>query len=573
MYPRSASILLLPLRYYAVLTVLLFGAVEVGYGQRTYATGTITGGIIGAGLTVGAPYGINKTGFETVGTLTVLGIPNNSSNNYYYAGTIYTENGQPTEVGISNILGENEITPAVISANKGLNALLVPLSGSDAYIQFRFNSNINVNTPAFIKLKEKPEVNTTLDLDVLGVLGLSSSNNFTGEVYTGALQPQNYSYLLTSIRNQHIGLPVGNTSNPTITQLLIDKNGEWYARIVPTVNTGTYNSVRLTVQFPPALNLLSLSNSASANVYNAFIEPLGGICSVKPQFTNEGEASGITLNPGVASNLLKLSEIVSNPVGAIDDDPDSYSSFSSGILNIGVLNTVSQTIYFDHTASSYDGIHVRLGLSNDLIGLDLLALNGISFSAYQGSSENAVWTGSLGDLTNLLGLDLLHLISIGGNHSELNLTFKPGIEFDRIKIELNQGLLGLGVLGDALRVYSISLSPPSPEIANEYQPTNSTICESETISFTVTATVPGGEITAYQWQYFDGTDWVPAEGTNDQPTYSYSNTPTSFNGRRYRVRVTGGISGCEQTVYSNEATLSVFKLPGKPYLTITGTNN
>ena len=548
MYTRVTSLFLLLLRFSVVVIALVLGAVKEGFGQgvtRTYLEGQKTGNYLTPPILLNLGSGSANISSpmqrHTSGLLSAF--------RFFY--------------GPNNILTESTTNFTRLRAAQDVGLLGALGTGANVYIAFRNTNNetINAGTTTYFKIGQRP---TTEGISVAigGLLGLIELQNIKGRGYLGATD-----YSLSGSGSTNEGL-VSGTENGTTTRFLIDNNGEWYVAVTPD---GNYNSARLEVKLPDDLRVADIARSVNVNVYNAFIESDGDACSLTGRYTSPGEATGITLNTGALG--LELNQLISNPHYALNNDPEQYASYSSGVLNLGVANTVSQTIYFDHTASSHDGVNVRLGLSNDLIGLDLLALNGITFSAYKGSSEDEVWTGSLGDLANLLGLDLLHLVSIGGNHSELNLTFKPGVEFDRIKIELNQGLLGIGVLGDALRVYNVSLAPSSPEIASEYQPTSSTICETETAVFTVTATVPGGEITAYEWQYFDGTDWVPAEGVNDQQTYTYPNTPASFDGRRYRVKVTGGISGCEQTVYSNEATLTVFKLPGKPHLTITDVYN
>ena len=549
MYSRITSFLLLLLRFAVVFTALLLSGVKVGYGQgatRTYLEGQKTGDYMPPPILIYlGPGSANISSPMQRHTSSLL----NTFRFFYGPNSILT--GSTTH-----------FTRLTAAQDVGLLGALG--AGANVYITFRNTNNtiLSAGTTTYFKIGQRPTTEG-ISVAVGGLLGLVELQNISGRGYLGAT---NYSLSGNGSINEG---SLSGTVNGTTTRFLIDDNGEWYIAITPDEN---YNSVRLEVKLPDDLRVADIARSVNVNVYNAFIESVGGACSIAGRYTSPGEATGITLNTGILGGI-ELNQLISNPHYALNNNPEQYASYSSGVLNLGVANTVSQTIYFDHTASGHDGVNVRLGLSNDLIGLDLLALNGITFSAYRGSSENAVWTGSLGDLANLLGLDLLHLISIGGNHSELNLIFKPGIEFDRIKIELNQGLLGIGVLGDALRVYNVTLAPSSPEITSGYQPTNTTVCESETASFTVTATVPEGTITGYQWQYFDGTDWVAAEGTNNKPTYVYPNTPTSFNGRRYRVRVTGGISGCEQTIYSNEATLTVTELPGKPHLTITDVNN
>ena len=163
-----------------------------------------------------------------------------------------------------------------------------------------------------------------------------------------------------------------------------------------------FNSVRLNVQIPSDLRVADIGRWVSVDVYNAFTESIGSMCSTSAGYTSPGEASGISLNTGVLG--LNLSDLIANPHHAIQDNND-YASYSSGI-SLNVANTVSQTIYFDHAAQAIDGVRVKLALSNSFIGvdLDLTNLNSVNFVAYNGLSETPVWSQNLYSLAQLFGL-------------------------------------------------------------------------------------------------------------------------------------------------------------------------
>lgn len=551
MYPPVLSICFRSFRFFAVV-LLLLGAVKEGHGQgptRTYLAGQKTGNHIpsafislgpgSAGLT--APMIEHRNG----------GLLPPYTFRFYY-GPTYILNGSTThftrlraaqDVGLLGILG----------------------AGANAYLTIRNTNNASLISGAttYFNIRQRPSVEG-ISIAVGGLLGLVELQNIKGRGYTGATD---YNTVGNGLINE--GSPSG-TESGTKTQFLVDNNGEWYIAVTPD---GNYNSVRLEVKLPDDLRVADVARSINVNIYNAFIESQGDACSTMGRYTSPGEATGINLNTGIIGGI-ELNQLIANPHYVLNNNPDQYASYSSGVASVGVANTVSQTIYFDHSASGSDGVNVRLGLSNSLIGLDLIALNGITFTAYNGSNDTPVWQSGLGDLAQLLGLDLLNLINIGGSHRELNITFKPEASFDRIKLELNKGLLGIDVIGDALRVYHVKLAPAAPEILSPVdQPTDVNICEHETATFSVTASVPTGSITQYEWQYFNGITWIIAEGVNNQREYSINNTPLEYNNRIYRAAVTGGISGCEQTVYSNEALLTVRPQPGRPQLSITSPSN
>lgn len=435
-----------------------------------------------------------------------------------------------------------------LTAARSLSAVGIPVAGADVYIQFRATSGtIAANTPTYFRLGNKP-VLSGLGLPLGGLLGLIELQNIKGAAYSGA---GNYSIGIPS--NANAGTLVGNS----VTKLLIDKSANWFASVTPDA---TYNSVRLNVQFPTDLSVLDVGRTLKVNVYNAFTLT-GNSCSTLPQFTNAGEATGITLNVGAVASGLELSQLVENPQYAINGVSTQYSSFSSGLASVGVATTVSQSFFYDHASTANDGVHIKLGMSNSLIGLSLLQLNGIKFYAYLGTSETPVYTKGLGDLATLLSLDVLSLINIGSSHKEIELSFKPGFAFDRFKIEFDKGLLGVGVVGDALRIYDVSLQPSAPTITVQPTVAAATVCEGSAASFSVTATVPaGGTITNYQWQYFDGSDWTNT-GTN-ATTLTIATTTLAMNSRKYRVKVIGGSASCPQETISIPVPLTVNAKPG-----------
>ncbi|WP_202104177.1 hypothetical protein [Sphingobacterium faecale] len=456
---------------------------------------------------------------------------------------------------------------AKITAARSLGLLGALGSGADTYIQFRNtgNSIITAGTPTYFKLKEAP-VSTGINLEVGKLLGITSLVSISGAGYKNATnyKVQTGSPPLACLGwsyngNENNGILVSNTK----TRLLIDPLGEWYAAVIPDEN---YNSVRLSVTYPNFdLEVLSALSEINVNVYNAFTESSGSTCSTSARYTSPGEATGISLNTGVLG--LRLDSLIANPHHAIQDN-NSYASYSSGI-SLSIANTVAQTIYFDHTASANDGVRIKLGFSKGLIDLGLAKLNSINFKAYNMESETPTWEGNLFNLSELLGLNLLNLINIGQDgRGMLDMVFKPGVAFDRIKVEFNAGLLGLGVLGDALRVYNISLVPVAPELLKAGQPDSKTVCERDEAKFSVIATQTGDRPLTYQWQYLEGETWTDISGA-DLPELTLSNVPLSADGRRYRAAITGGNQSCPQTIYSADAVLNVTLKPGKPHVTIT----
>lgn len=509
-------------KHHVLLLLFLCCVAQVGYGQtRTYLTGQKTGRTRATLL-------VSTASISSPLLAPTVLTP------FYYAG-----NGE---------LVETTTRPATIRIGSLLN--LAGLIEANAYIQFRNTNNAQIEggKTTYITLNEAPNFNGLLSVP------LSQQEFLIGEAYTNA---GNYTLgeVLGPVANERAGNKVSNTTS----ELLIDHQERWYIGITPLTS---YNSVRLRVETGNAL--LSVADAISTNIYNAFYENSGGACSIYGRFTTPGEVTGISVN------LLNLNKAIADPHYVLNSNPDQYAAYSSGVASIGVATSISQTIVYDHKASATDGINVKLGLANNLIGLDVLSTDAIYMYAYDGPSSSAVWEGSLADVAQLLDLDLLDLINLGGSHSTLEFTVTPGVQFDRIRIQFNPGLIDVGVIGDALRVYHIKLAPAVPSIIA--QPIDQQICEGDNVTFEVSATSSGGPL-SYQWQYYNGSSWVNAPGDNGSATYTILNAPLSLDKRLFRVAITGGYSGCEQTVFSGSSELHVLPLPGKPHLTISDVIN
>lgn len=445
--------------------------------------------------------------------------------------------------GTESILNGTTTNFTTASVNQALVGLT---PAANTYIQFRNTSNdtISGGKTSYITLKESPEMNG------IASVSLGEQSYISGSGYIGASD-----YSLNGNGNENNGTSVNSHS-----ELLLDINNEWYLGVTPS---SSYNAVRLNVTLPQSE--LSVARSVSVRIYNAFHEAPGDACSIYGRFTTPGEVTGISVN------LLNLNEAIANPHYVLNNNPDQYAAYLSGELEINVNTSISQTIVYDHKASVTDGINVKLALNNDLIGLDVFSTDAIYIYAYDGPNSTPSWEGSLADVAQLLDLDLLDLINLGGSHGTLEFTVNPGVQFDRIKIQFNPGLIDVGVIGDALRLYHIKLAPAAPTITG--QPTNQEICAGENVTFTASATTPSGAITGYQWQYHNGSSWVNAPGESDTESYTITNVPQTHTGRIYRVAITGGQPGCEQTVYSSGAELSVIPVPGRAHVNFTEANN
>ena len=112
----------------------------------------------------------------------------------------------------------------------------------------------------------------------------------------------------------------------------------------------------------------------------------------------------------------------------------------------------------------------------------------------------------------------------------------------------------------------------SPAISS--QPTNVSAAATQTATFTLTASAPGGGTLSYQWQISTdgGTSWSSVSSGTGATSSSYTTATlaTSQNGRKYRVVVTNTRGTTTSVTNSSAVTLTVGKA-NQSALTLTST--
>jgi len=494
---------------------------------KNYLTGQKTGNYFGGALlSLGHGTATISAPMQEHNTTNLIGL-GGSTFRYFY--------------GDNTLLTGSTTTPVKIRAAQDLGLVLGLLgAGSDTYLQIRNtgNATLTAGTTTYIKLKEKPVLNG-VSVAVLGLLGLVETQSITGRGYAGAgnyvLNTNNTAIGAAYNGNSNEGSAVGTVSG-TSSHIVMDKDAEYYALVTPDAD---YNSVRLSVSLPADLRVADVLHSLETNVYQAFTQT-GSSCSSRAQFTDAGSATGITLNSGALVGGLDLSQLIANPQFAINGNANQYSSFSSGLAGVGVANKISQTFYFDHTGTATDGISFRMGLPQALIDLALLG-NGINFKVYK--NETLVTTKALA--SNILDLNLLNLLSLGAGYREMNVTINPNADFNRVVVELDAGLLSLGVAGDALRLYDVTMTAAKPTFSAPVSSQNVSVCYGKTATLQA-ITDPANELLWYSSlsgttpvvQAFDAAFVTPALTANTTYYVASRRIGCTFESERVPVNIT-----------------------------------
>ncbi|UKB84368.1 T9SS type A sorting domain-containing protein [Chryseobacterium sp. MEBOG06] len=128
---------------------------------------------------------------------------------------------------------------------------------------------------------------------------------------------------------------------------------------------------------------------------------------------------------------------VLNPLNAIGSNEDDYSTLQ---VSIGLLARTEQTLIFPSSNINNNTNKLVIGIGSNGTPLSAQVLGGVSIETFNGDVSN-------NDYQNLNN-NILQLGGTDPSKGEIELTMN--IPFDRIKINVNSGLLNLG---GELRVY------------------------------------------------------------------------------------------------------------------------
>src|SRR5690606_21348757 len=346
----------------------------------------------------------------------------------------------PGSAGVNNMPNAaiaNDDNHAVLIADRavGIGGLVI-VAGGDAYLRLKFPTDRAAGATTYVRVDAPHQSGLPLNLgQLLGLVGSS----ITAEVYSGA----------------------GNnsSSNGTLvdadvaTRLIKDGTGNYFLAITPEAGT-VYNSVRIDLKYPDGL--ADVAGRIELNVYNAFTfdDVTCGIAN----YASVGETTGIN---------VALTNLIQNPERAINNDPNSHSTITTGTLNL--LGSVFQTFYFNGLSAEQDYFKIKFKIGGGSL-LDLNLLGNFEVRAYNGNQ--LVYTKKLqGALVN--GLDLLTLLESG---EPITVPFGPGVPFDRVSIGINT-TASVNLASSPLEVYSVeryglgdshlTCTDPNPPLTDE----------------------------------------------------------------------------------------------------------
>ncbi|WP_348700904.1 Ig-like domain-containing protein [Leeuwenhoekiella blandensis] len=351
-------------------------------------------------------------------------------------------------------------TTAELDASSGIVA---GIGAYDSFIEIGYAAPVPANTTTFVRIDTEDELLRVLlggglgNLlgDVLGVV-LVGNQEFTIEARSGS----------TTVLSADSSDP--NTFDSARVRVVTDADGAMYIAMTPDQS---YSSIYITNSIG---SLLGLGNTRTLNVRGAFYTTGSAVCNDANYTSFDGD--------GLSLDLLTIGGAgVTNPENAIDNDPNSFSELSLGILD--VTASIEQLIYFDTPSQPTEDF--KIGLSVDPTLLALGVVNNITFEAYNGPTLV-----SSSSLSSLLNLDLLGLLQGG---AVVQVPFDVAGPADRIVVRYTS-LLGVNVL-QKLDLYDVAITPAIPVIDPASEDIE--VCAGDSASLVATTASSGAELRWY----------------------------------------------------------------------------
>ncbi len=364
----------------------------------------------------------------------------------------------------NNAINGNNQDYARLTASAG-GLLSIGSYGSE--LEIEFTTKLKVNQTSYIRMDADDKILSALLGGSLGDL----LSNVVGAILVGNLE------FTIEARNGSTSVLKAESKNKLvpdsgIVKVVKDKNGYTYIALTPTKE---YNRVYIKTFINSSL--IGGDVVKNIDVYNVFTyeENISNNCGL-PIATSFDGGGGLTLDVATVNNQ--------NLNNAIDDDVATFSVLKDkGSLNLSLGATISQYFYFSSLSSPTSNFTIKVGAPGSVLNVSLLGE--LIVNAYQGSS--LVYSRKLsGGLLN--GTDLLGLL---GSNQTMNLTFAPGVAYDKVEIKTEKAV-SVSLLDKGINIYDIrrydnaaGCSNPNVIIPDSTpQPLENSVCATNVISFT-----------------------------------------------------------------------------------------
>ncbi len=264
----------------------------------------------------------------------------------------------------------------------------------------------------------EPEGSTILNLELLETITIET-------------------YLFGELQEAHT---YSTTSTSLLNLKLLGGSGNKKQKLGFETST-PFNEVRLRVNQPVSVNL------GTIRIYGAYEEPPG--CTDCEEYLRTTQTAPYTasivtgnigiLNPWTGSFGIGSSAI-QNTARVIDQYDTNYAHIVAPLISIaGGARATFQT-----AGSFPQGTYAGFTIEKSAGLVDLGLFQSITISAYNGSTLVDSKSG-----TSILGASVL-----SGNSGQSRIGFYPSGTFNRIMIEFDFGLLGVGVAGSTYRIFN-----------------------------------------------------------------------------------------------------------------------
>ncbi|WP_165750378.1 gliding motility-associated C-terminal domain-containing protein [Cellulophaga sp. Z1A5H] len=394
-------------------------------------------------------YGLLIIFFLSFGTL--------FSQNRTFARTVTNENNV---INSANSIDQDLSTNAIVRASSGLALGLGAYSGN---LELHYLNPVLANTTSYVKIDSEDEL---LPFLLGGNLG-NLLANIGGTVLLGNQE------FIVEAKNGTTTVLQGssNNSNDFSTEsmrVIMDEAGNYYIAVTP--NT-PYDAIRLTNNIG---SIIGANTTKNLDVFGVFHGDGTQDCGT-PSFTSFN-GSGLTLD------LLNIGGAgVTNPEFAIDNDPNTASELSLGI--IAVAGAVAQTFYFDTPSNPTDQMYITMAIDPSLLQVGIA--DNIIVKGVNGANEEYSES-----LTSLLSADVLGLLQSG---NATTFSFNPGESIDKVTIGLSS-LLNVSLV-QSMNIFNVFLAPGVPIL--DSSSTDVSICEGTSVSLVATTQDATSELRWY----------------------------------------------------------------------------
>lgn len=329
----------------------------------------------------------------------------------------------------------NDTTLATLHSNTTLGVT------NTSYVEVGFTADVPDGTTLYIPVQDDPNngLLSTLAGGSIGSLltGLFGSQSFQVAIKTSAGSP------VVTYNSANNGTRVFSQGTFNFVK---DATGKAYITFKAKAGF-SYRRIRVTALTGGLVTADYILKVEDAFYFSGTDTP----CS--PLVTTAFDAQGLSL-----SLLNGNGDPVKNIERAIDTDTTNFSKFGYGTVNVGLLGSISQDVYFSNLSKAGDQVKIKFRVPSNLLSLGVL--DNINITAYR--NDTVVTSTNLSSILSLQALGIVQL-NLGSNiPATVQVPLAINAQFNKVRITYTV-LVGAN-LDQYLELYGVDRVPPAPTV-------------------------------------------------------------------------------------------------------------